>query len=176
MATSSNTKHFVISGKEQVEMFVNAIEESAKSVTPEPSVQVTELRGEKEIREFLERRKKANEWFESIFDIQYSRILREGKKLGENDLQQILSEFTCPKNPDVEKFLKQSSIEFTKKNQSVTYLVFSYVTTELVGYFTLTIKPKEVNSNSNISKSVMKKVARMSEGSENSNSFNLAAY
>lgn len=60
MATSSITKHFVISGKEQVEMFVNAIEESAKSVTPKPSVQVTELRGEKEIREFLERRKKAD--------------------------------------------------------------------------------------------------------------------
>jgi len=29
MATSSITKNFVISGKEQVEMFVNAIEESA---------------------------------------------------------------------------------------------------------------------------------------------------
>lgn len=32
MATSSITKNFVISGKEQVEMFVNAIEESAKTV------------------------------------------------------------------------------------------------------------------------------------------------
>ncbi len=31
MATSSITKNFVISGKEQVEMFVNAIEESAKN-------------------------------------------------------------------------------------------------------------------------------------------------
>ena len=110
----------------------------------------------------------------SIFNIR--EFLEKERKLGENDLQQILSEFTCPKNPDVEKFLKQSSIEFTKKNQSVTYLVFSNDTTELVGYFTLTIKPIEVNSNSNISKSVMKKVARMCEGSEHSNSFHLAAY
>lgn len=31
MATSSITKNFVISGKEQVEMFVNSIEESAKN-------------------------------------------------------------------------------------------------------------------------------------------------
>ena len=31
MATSSITKNFVISGREQVEMFVNAIEESAKN-------------------------------------------------------------------------------------------------------------------------------------------------
>ena len=31
MATSSITKNFVISGSEQMEMFVNAIEESAKN-------------------------------------------------------------------------------------------------------------------------------------------------
>lgn len=60
MATSSITKHFVVSGKEQIEMFVNALEESAKFVEPEPSVQVTELQGTKEIKEFLERRKKTN--------------------------------------------------------------------------------------------------------------------
>ena len=32
MATSSITKNFVISRREQVEMFINAIEESAKTV------------------------------------------------------------------------------------------------------------------------------------------------
>ena len=31
MATSSITKNFVISGKEKVEMFINAIEESARN-------------------------------------------------------------------------------------------------------------------------------------------------
>ena len=60
MATSSITKHFVVSGKDQIEMFANALEESAKFVEPEPSVQVTELHGAKEIKEFLERRKNAN--------------------------------------------------------------------------------------------------------------------
>ena len=34
IATSSIAKNFVISGKEQVEMFINAIEESAKTVQP----------------------------------------------------------------------------------------------------------------------------------------------
>lgn len=41
-------------------------------------------------------------------------------RLGEEDLIQILiqilSEFSCEKNPDVKRFLKKSSIEFTKKN------------------------------------------------------------
>lgn len=60
MATSSITKHFVVSGKDQIEMFANALEESAKFVDSEPSVQVTELHGAKEIKEFLKRRKNVN--------------------------------------------------------------------------------------------------------------------
>ena len=47
----------------------------------------------------------------------------DDQRLGEEDLIQILSEFSCEKNPDVERFLKKSSIEFTKKNQSITYIV-----------------------------------------------------
>lgn len=46
-------------------------------------------------------------------------------EIGEADLQAAISDFTCPKNPDVERFLKNSAIEFTKKSQSVTYLVLS---------------------------------------------------
>ncbi len=61
-------------------------------------------------------------------------IGNENPELGEDELFQILSEFSCPLNPDVEWFLKHSSIEFTKKNQSVTYLVFSVSDGKLLGY------------------------------------------
>ena len=47
----------------------------------------------------------------------------DNPKLGESRLFQVISGFFCPQKPDVER-LKKSSIEFTKKNQSVTYLVF----------------------------------------------------
>ena len=43
----------------------------------------------------------------------------DNPKLGESRLLQVLSGFSCPRNPDVERFLKKSSVEFTKKNQSV---------------------------------------------------------
>lgn len=43
--------------------------------------------------------------------------------IGEADLQAAISDFSCPRNLDVEHFLKENAIEFTKKNQSVTYLV-----------------------------------------------------
>ena len=57
MATSSITKNFVISGKEQVEMFVNAIEESAKNRPVRTPVSVKFIRGEEELRELMRFRK-----------------------------------------------------------------------------------------------------------------------
>ena len=68
----------------------------------------------------------------------------DNPKLGEDKLIQELSEFSCPQNADIEHFLKKSAIEFTKKNQSVTYLVFSLSSMVLVGYFTIALKPLTV--------------------------------
>ena len=39
----------------------------------------------------------------------------------------LISTFSCPKNPDVEAFLQDNAIEFTKKSQSVTYLVLDWI-------------------------------------------------
>ena len=60
MATSSITKNFVISGKEQVEVFADAIEASANDRTPRVSIDVTYLHGADEILKFMEKRKKAD--------------------------------------------------------------------------------------------------------------------
>jgi hypothetical protein len=37
------------------------------------------------------------------------------EQFGEDDLRQILSEFSCEKNKDVEDFLKHQAIGFTNK-------------------------------------------------------------
>ena len=60
MATSSIKKNFVISGKEQVEMFVNAIEESAKNRPVRSQVAAKQIKGEAELREFMKEWEKAN--------------------------------------------------------------------------------------------------------------------
>jgi len=39
-------------------------------------------------------------------------------EIGEADLQIAISDFSCPQNLDVERFLKKNSIEFTKKTIS----------------------------------------------------------
>lgn len=76
---------------------------------------------------------------------------------------------------DVERFLKEQSIEFTKKNQSVTYLVFANEDAALVGYFTLAIKPISVNAE-NFSNTMKRKIARVSELDEENGTYTLSAY
>ena len=110
----------------------------------------------------------------TVFNIR-EYLNEKNEELGEDDLRQVLSEFSCEKNPDVERFAKEQSIEFAKKQQSVTYLVFSTEDAELVGYFAITIKPITVNVES-FSKTVKKKLARVSELNEQNHTYNMAAY
>ena len=99
----------------------------------------------------------------------------DNPKLGESRLLQVLSGFSCLRNPDVERFLKKSSVEFTKKNQSVTYLVFDISSMVLVGYFTLALKPLTVRGET-VSNTVKKKLLRVSEWDEKSDNYTMSAY
>lgn len=61
MPTSSITKTFIVSGKEQVERFANAIEESdQESLYRKESLdfKITYLHGADEVKRFMEKRKK----------------------------------------------------------------------------------------------------------------------
>ena len=64
------------------------------------------------------------------------------KQKGENATKNILSFFSCPKNPNVEYFLKNSAIEFSKQGISNTHLIMTQDNKHwlLLGYYTLTIK------------------------------------
>ncbi|MBQ9565340.1 MAG: GNAT family acetyltransferase [Synergistaceae bacterium] len=94
---------------------------------------------------------------------------------GVEELRDFISDFTCPRNPDVERFLKNSAVEFTKKDQSVTYLVFSSEDEELLGYFTITVKPLTIGVNE-ISRSVAKRLERISRLDEETQTYTTAAY
>ena len=111
----------------------------------------------------------------TVFNIWEYLSAIDNQGLGENDLKQILSEFSCDKNLDVERFLKQQAIEFTKKNQSVTYLVFENENAAFVGYFTITIKPISINAN-NFSNTMKRKIAKVSELNEMDGTYTLSAY
>lgn len=101
--------------------------------------------------------------------------LGNDNEAGEPMLDRVLSGFSCPKNPDVERFLKKSAVEFAKKNQSVTYLVFSVKCKELLGYFTLVVKPLTVRGEM-VSNTMKRKLLRISELDEKSDTYTMSAY
>ena len=111
----------------------------------------------------------------TVFYIREYLSAKDDNELGEEELRQLLSEFSCKKNLDVERFLKEQSIEFTKKNQSVTFLVFSNQDAALVGYFTLAIKPISINAEK-FSNTMKRKIARVSEYDAVNGTYSLSAY
>ena len=111
----------------------------------------------------------------TVFNIREYLSAKDDKELEEETLQGLLSEFSCNRNMDAERFLKERSIEFTKRNQSVTYLVFTNDDAALVGYFTIAIKPISVNIDS-FSNTMNRKIARVSELDEANGIYTLSAY
>ena len=71
--------------------------------------------------------------------------------------------------------MKKNAVEFTKKNQSVTYLVFSLEDMCLVGYFSITMKPVTVNV-TGMSNSVKRKLSRLSRFDQSTDSYTVSAY
>ena len=92
-------------------------------------------------------------------------------------LRRYVDSFDCSQqNLSVHRFLKSSSIDFAKKGQAVTYLVFSSdIVSQLVGYFTITIKPITVPK-SNINSKISRKLERVCHLNEASSTYHFSAY
>ena len=99
----------------------------------------------------------------------------DNEKVGEPELLRMISDFSCPKNPDVEHFLQESAVDFTKKNQSVTYLVLDMEDGALLGYFTIALKPLTVRDET-VSNTAKRKIRRVSEFDEQTKSYTMSAY
>lgn len=67
---------------------------------------------------------------------------------GEADVKAELSEFSCPLNPDIEYFIKQKAIEFSKQGLASTHLVYMSYKDQpvLVGYYALANKTVIIKS------------------------------
>lgn len=86
------------------------------------------------------------------------------EELGEDETKSHLSDFYCPLNADVEDFLRNKSIEFSRQGLSATHLVFtSYKDSSvLVGYYTLANKILEVSKRS-LSKNMQKRIRKFAQ-------------
>lgn len=95
-------------------------------------------------------------------------------EIGEPAVKEMLSDFSSPINPEIEFFLKNRAIEFSKKRTSVTHLVFDD-SGLLTGFYTLTHKPLTVKNNI-LSSTATKMISRFAKYDELIDSYNLSAF
>lgn len=100
---------------------------------------------------------------------------RESGTYNRQGLDDALNGFRCSKNSDVERFLKQNAVDFAKKYQAITYLVTESGRWLLAGYYALTTKAITVNA-ANISKTVAKRLNRMSDFDEIHQTYTVPAF
>lgn len=106
------------------------------------------------------------------------------EEIGEDDAKAILSDFSCPLNPDVETFLREKAIPFSKQGWAQTQLIFASYIKEwrLVAYFTLANKSIVINGNifrtnsgHPISKTLKKRIKRFAHYEKDAKSYIMSA-
>lgn len=82
-------------------------------------------------------------------------ILDMLESIGEDGVKEILSDFSCPLNSEIEHFVKADAIPFSKNRSSITHFVVDE-NAEIAAMFCLTHKAIEISC-SGLSKTVQKK-------------------
>ena len=95
--------------------------------------------------------------------------------INETEIKKILDEFECEKNKDVEYFLKQKSIEFSKLNISRTFLVTSSFKEKqvIVGYFSIANKITKIKK-APLSASQQRRIKRFANNEEDKKYYTLS--
>lgn len=101
-------------------------------------------------------------------------ILDMIESIGEDATKSILSEFSCLRNKEIERFVRQNAIDFAKRKMSVTYLVCDE-NLSLAAIFTLAHKALEI-SNVGLSETTRKKLRRFSHLDKTKDSYNISAF
>ena len=96
------------------------------------------------------------------------------ERYGEERLTKFLQTFSCPKNPEVERFLKDKAISSATLSASQTYVVTDDATGLIVGYYTLVLKAYTVNG-SKLTSANRRLISRFAEADDLGN-FHAAVY
>ena len=103
-----------------------------------------------------------------IKDLNAFPLMQYEAAIGEENLRFFLSGFSCPKNLEVEDFLRNKARQSAHRSSSATYLVCSDKRRELLGYFTLMTKAYSVNGKS-LNSANRRLIERFAEPDENGN-------
>lgn len=93
---------------------------------------------------------------------------------GEDMTIDILSDFHCPKNEEIELFVRRNAIDFARRKISITHLVFDD-DGNIVGIFSLAHKAIEL-SGDGLSRMMKRKIERYAQFDQNKNSYTVSAF
>ena len=87
------------------------------------------------------------------------------EKVGEDKVRNILSNFSCPMNKDVEYFLQSKALPMVTQNKCPVHLVFASYRKEpvLVGYYAVCVKTIEIQKGT-INRKLYDKLQKFDEG------------
>lgn len=94
--------------------------------------------------------------------------------VGEDETRDILSDFKCSRNTEIENYLMKNAIEFAKRKMSITYLVVNEGG-RIAAYFTLAHKPAIIPSDL-LSNNSRKKIERHAKLDEDTKAYNVSAF
>ena len=103
------------------------------------------------------------------------RIDKFAKTVGEAALSSTLSGFAVPMNTEVEDFIRNKALQATKLKSSISYLVVDEDLADVLGYFTLLIKPFTIQAKQLSSKN-RRLIARFSEENSETGDYTASVY
>ena len=103
------------------------------------------------------------------------RIDKFAKTVGEAVLSSTLSSFAVPLNSEVEDFIRKKALQATKLKSSISYLVIDEDLVDVVGYFTLLVKPFTIQAASLSSKN-RRLIARFAEENTEAGDYTASVY
>ena len=103
------------------------------------------------------------------------RIDKFAKTVGEAVLSSTLSSFAVPLNSEVEDFIRKKALQATKLKSSISYLVIDEDLADVVGYFTLLVKPFTIQAASLSSKN-RRLIARFAEENAEAGDYTASVY
>ena len=101
-------------------------------------------------------------------------ILDMIEAIGEESVNLILSDFSCPKNVEIEAFIRKSAVDFAKRKISVTHLVMDEQG-RLAAIFSLTHKAVKIQE-AVLSSALKKKIKRYAQLDEEAGSYMISAF
>jgi hypothetical protein len=97
--------------------------------------------------------------------------------IGEDKLNAILADYSCPLNEDVEHFLKHSAAPFSRQGLAKTHLIFASYKDAwvLVGYFALAMKTFHIKHAKSLSSKLRSRMRRFARIIDETGAYEIAA-